>query len=161
MVRCPSCGAGRDYPLVADVPVWGFKDPRTILLVNFWKEAIPDLRLVATLRHPLLVAQSLRHRGGGLIADWLALWANYNQRLLALYDAEPFPIVRFDLGGAAYLRSLAMAMASLGLQPPERMAFFDPGLRHQEASPVEQMPDLVARLYGKMCRIAIDDAPGR
>jgi hypothetical protein len=28
----------------ADVPVWGFKDPRTLLVLDLWREALPDLR---------------------------------------------------------------------------------------------------------------------
>src|ERR1700722_18071970 len=42
-----------------DEPVWGFKDPRTILLIDFWREALSNLTVVGTLRHPRLVAESL------------------------------------------------------------------------------------------------------
>ena len=137
------------------VPAWGFKDPRTILLVDFWREALPNLKVVSTLRHPILVAKSLRHRGGGSVADWLELWARYNERLLTLYKANPFPIVRFDLGGEAYLSSLAIAMDRLGLQVPARMEFFDPILRHHEAAPSDRLPERVNILYQSLCRIAV------
>src|ERR1700722_1604349 len=50
-----------------DVSVWGFKDPRTTLLVDFWREVLPGLRPVGTLRHPQCVAESLQKRGGGSI----------------------------------------------------------------------------------------------
>jgi hypothetical protein len=140
----------------ANVPAWGFKDPRTILLIDFWREALPNLAVVGTFRHPLLVAKSLCQRGGGSVDDWLDLWADYNERLLALYEADPFPIVRFDLGGEAYRRSLAFAMDSIGLQAPARMEFFDPILRHHETSPQEHLPERVSLLYESLCRIAVN-----
>ena len=139
-----------------DVSVYGFKDPRTMLLVDFWREALPNLRLVGTLRHPQCVAQSLQKRGGGSIDDWLDLWAHYNRRLLALHEAAPFPVVRFDLGESAYRRSLLTAMAALGLRAPAEMGFFDPLLRHQERSPPVALPDRITQLYDALCRIAVD-----
>jgi hypothetical protein len=140
----------------ADVPAWGFKDPRTILLIDFWREALSSLSLVGTLRHPLLVAKSLCQRGGGSVDGWLDLWANYNERLLALYAADSFPILRFDLGGEAYRCSLAVAMDRLGLQPPARMEFFDPILRHHETSPADPLPERMRILYESLCRIAVN-----
>jgi hypothetical protein len=139
-----------------DVRLWGFKDPRTLILVDFWREAIPDLMLVATLRHPRFVAESLHRRGGGSIDDWLDLWATYNERLLALHQASPFPIVRFDLGEQGYCRSLALAMAKLNLVAPTRMAFFDPILRHHETLPPDPLPERISRLYDTLCSIAVD-----
>jgi hypothetical protein len=139
-----------------DALAWGFKDPRTILLVDSWQEVLPSLWVVGTLRHPRCVAESLQKRGGGSIDEWLDLWAHYNRRLLALHKSEPFPIVRFDLGEQAYRRSLMAAMDRLGLRPPARMAFFDPLLRHHETSPRAQLPERVAQLYESLCRIAVD-----
>jgi hypothetical protein len=140
----------------ADEPVWGFKDPRTMLLIDFWREALPNLMIVSALRHPHSVAESLRRRGGGSVDNWLDLWATYNERLLALYEADPFPIVRFDLGDDAYRHSLAVAMDRLGIQAPARLAFFDPVLRHHETPPPDQLPERVSRLYESLCRIAVD-----
>ena len=136
------------------VPVWGFKDPRTLLLVDFWKEALPNLRLVGTLRHPRLVAGSLLRRGGGSLDAWLDLWADYGERMLALREADPFPIVRFDLGEETYRRSLALVAAGLGLAAPARMDFFDPMLRHSEVPP-DRLPDRVNRVHEALCLIAL------
>jgi hypothetical protein len=139
----------------SDHPIWGFKDPRTILLTDFWQEALPNLRAVGTLRHPRLVAESLFERGGGSVAYWLQLWANYNERLLTLYEAAPFPIVRFDLGEEAYRSALVVAMDRLGLRAPARMEFFDPILRHHK-SPPDRLPERVSRIYESLCRVAIN-----
>jgi hypothetical protein len=140
----------------ANHAMWGFKDPRTMLLLSFWQEALSNLAFVGTLRHPRLVAESLFRRGGGSMDDWLALWADYNARMLALHEADPFPIVRFDLGEEAYRRSLSIVIDSLGLQMPERMEFFDPVLRHHKEPPSPQLPETVDRLYRSLCRIALD-----
>jgi hypothetical protein len=139
-----------------DAPVWGFKDPRTILLLDFWREVLPALGLVGTLRHPYCVAESLRRRGGGAVDDWLDLWVQYNRRLLAQNEAARFPIVRFDVGVPAYRRSLMAAIDRLDLQVPVQMEFFDPLLRHHEAPPQVQLPEHIAQLYELLCRVAVD-----
>jgi hypothetical protein len=139
-----------------DASIWGFKDPRTLLLVDFWREALPDAAIVGTLRHPHCVVASLQKRGGGTIDEWLDLWAHYNRRLLALYDAAPFPVVRFDLGEQAYRRSLMAAMDHLGLRAPARPGFFDPLLRHHERSAQVELLEPIAGLYEKLCQIAVD-----
>ena len=82
---------------------------------------------------------------------------HYNRRLLALYDATPFPVVRFDLGEQAYRRSLMAAMDHLGLRAPARSGFFDPLLRHHEVSAQVELPASIARLYEKLCQIALDN----
>ena len=42
--------------------MWGSKDPRCGLTLDFWREAIPELRFVATYRHRADVASSLASR---------------------------------------------------------------------------------------------------
>jgi hypothetical protein len=91
----------------------------------------------------------------------LGLWAHYNTRLLALHQANPFLIVRFDLGEAAYRRSVAAVLDRLGLEAPARMAFFDPDLRHHETASRSQLPEQVACLYQSLCGIALDPGCGQ
>src|SRR5687767_1907436 len=43
----------------AAAPRWGFKDPRTLVLLDFWREVLGELEFVGTFRHPWLVAESL------------------------------------------------------------------------------------------------------
>ena len=140
----------------ADVSAWGFKDPRTLLLLDFWREALPGLAFVGTLRHPHLVADSLLRRNGGSMEQWLDLWVTYSERILALHEAAPFPVVRFDLGEEAYRRSLMAIAEHLGLPAPTRMEFFDPMLRHHGTPPPEALPEHVRRLYDSLCRIALE-----
>jgi GT2 family glycosyltransferase len=58
-------------------PRWGWKDPRTTILIPFWKSLIPDLRFVICVRNPLEVAQSLGNRDGFSIEEGSNLWDFY------------------------------------------------------------------------------------
>lgn len=133
---------------------WGFKDPRTILTIDFWTEAYPELELVGTFRHPLSVAESLRERGGWTLERSLALWAAYNERLLSLHAARPFPLISFDLARDEYLAAVAAAASRLGLTgvaSTRRFGFFSDELRHHDKASESELPADVARLYDSLC----------
>src|SRR5262245_58332517 len=66
----------------ATSPLWGFKDPLTLLTLDSWIEALPGLELVGIFRHPVAVAESLRRRNAFSIERGLDLWTTYNDRLL-------------------------------------------------------------------------------
>lgn len=138
-----------------DAPVWGFKCPRTLFILDFWREVLPEITFVGTLRHPQLVADSLFRRNGATMEKWLGLWADYAERLIALHTAQPFPIVRFDVGEEAYRRSLRHVIAMLDLPGRESLQFFEPGLRHDEPSSSANLPDRVKRLYESLCAVAL------
>src|SRR5439155_25553523 len=61
---------------------WGWKDPRTSLTLPFWQAIVPDLRLVVCVRQPASVAESLSTRDGCSQESAIALWTEYNRRLL-------------------------------------------------------------------------------
>ena len=128
--------------------------PAHLFTLDFWREVLPELTFVGTLRHPQLVADSLFRRNGATMEKWLGLWADYAERLVALHAAQPFPIVRFDVGEAEYGRSLLRVIESLGLPHREALAFFDPALRHDEPSSAD-LPDRVKRLYDSLCAVAL------
>jgi hypothetical protein len=138
---------------------WGFKDPRTILVIDGWLEAIPDLVMVATIRHPVAVARSLQKRAaGGTLDDWLRLWLDYDERLLRLYQARPFPIIDFDLPAERYQRRLGAVIAELGLrQPTQAQPFFEPSLR-SDGQPGLELPAPVTAVYQQLCAIAAEQA---
>jgi hypothetical protein len=75
-----------------DLPIWGWKDPRTTLLLPFWHELLPNARYVLVYRHPWDVADSLYRRGDSIIAtrpDYAyRIWTYYNRRMLAFYNAH-------------------------------------------------------------------------
>ena len=72
---------------------WGWKDPRTVLLLEFWAELIPEARFLFVVRPPWEVADSLFRRGDPTFfhnpALALAVWEHYNARLLEFSDRHP------------------------------------------------------------------------
>jgi hypothetical protein len=76
-----------------DTP-WGWKDPRTTLFLDTWRELIADLRVVAMLRPPRLVTSSLCARLGAYhsvprMRLFLRTYTHYNRALLAHLERHP------------------------------------------------------------------------
>ena len=69
--------------------LWGWKEPRTSLLVPFWRLLIPSIRFVICVRNPLDVAKSLARRDGVSIEHGAALWYRYMRA--AIRDTEGCP----------------------------------------------------------------------
>lgn len=61
---------------------WGWKDPRASLVLPFWLGLAPATKIVLCVRNPLEVASSLRYRGASSFSLSLALWLEYNRRIL-------------------------------------------------------------------------------
>jgi hypothetical protein len=72
---------------------WGWKDPRTTLLLDFWAERIPHAKFLLVFRRPWDVIDSLFRRGDAAIREnprlALELWCDYNARLYAFAKAHP------------------------------------------------------------------------
>jgi GT2 family glycosyltransferase/glycosyltransferase involved in cell wall biosynthesis len=83
---------------MADVDVFGFKDPRVSKLLKFWKLVFArincDVRYVFCLRHPLSVANSLRQRNKTPIQKGYLLWLSYN--LAIVTEAQDLSLVGLD-----------------------------------------------------------------
>ncbi len=61
-----------------------WKDPRTTLLLPFWRQVIGrPIACVFCVRHPLEVARSLERRDGLELPVGLALWERYQHRAVA------------------------------------------------------------------------------
>lgn len=141
----------------ADYPVWGFKDPRTLLTLDGWREALPGLRCVATFRHPAAVARSLENRDAMSLPfeRGLELWTIYAERLLRAQAELGFDLVSFDLPRDRYLRRLERAARKLGLTPPAAgFRFFTDGLRHPPPAGGRALPRDTARIYRQLRRRA-------
>ncbi len=147
----------------AGQPVWGFKDPRTLLTLEGWLEALPGMEFIGVVRHPLSVARSLRDRPRGpMLEEGVRLWTIYNARLLDYWERFKFPIVSFDSSAGRLQASLADVTRGLQLpDPPEEPGaqFFDPGLKHQPV-PDKDDPDAglldgaTVALYERLSAIA-------
>lgn len=76
----------------ANQTLWGWKDPRTGLLLDFWHTLLPDARYLLVYRHPLDVTMSLARRvqvvGFDMYAG-LEAWFAYNQSILKFAQTNP------------------------------------------------------------------------
>ena len=142
----------------ADLALWGFKDPRTLLLLDGWIEAIPDLELVGTFRHPAAVARSLQRRHGtDAIEPWLDLWLAYDRHLLELVEARGFPLVDFDLPNDEYQARIRALTDELRLTGPEGDgSFFEASLRtsQREVPGQLELPAQVDEVYQRLRAVA-------
>jgi hypothetical protein len=139
----------------AGEPVWGFKDPRTLLTFDGWQRLVPDLEAVGIFRHPLRAAQSLLSRNDLALDAGLALWRAYNERLVEIHRRHPFPIVSFDEEPATLEAKLRAAGEAIGLGPaPDGEPFFTDDLRN---APSEggSVPAEIEALYEQLRRLAL------
>lgn len=140
------------------VPHWGFKDPRTILVLDGWRQLLPDIQFVGIFRHPEAVAHSLDARGGMPREIAWSLWENYNQRLLALHRQNPFPVLCFDESPEVLLPKLDVVINQLGLAPgvatQGEKAFFSAELKHHSPKTVD-IPPRLSLLLDQLKAIAI------
>jgi hypothetical protein len=137
------------------VPLWGFKDPRCVLTLDFWREAIPELRFVATYRHPADVASSLASREGIEVERALDLWHVYNERILFLHRQRSFPIVFFDLPAERYRAAVRRVIADLGLDTcPDGPSFFEAQLKHHSTAGDAGLPMEVLSVYRALQQIS-------
>lgn len=120
---------------------WGFKDPRTLWMVEGWIRLLSAPRIIGVFRHPALVARSLAARTGDLAIGAeaaLRLWCAYNSELLRLHRKHQFPLLHFSSDGAFerdFVTPLTSFARSIGLDGCVE-GFFDPALVHQaERSP--------------------------
>jgi O-antigen biosynthesis protein len=84
-----------------DQPVWGWKDPRTTLFLDFWSELIPAAKYLFIYRSPWEVIDSLFRRGDVIFQTnpnfAIAQWCNYNQGVLDFYQRHPHQCLLLDI----------------------------------------------------------------
>jgi len=109
---------------------WGFKDPRTLFLLDGWFDLVPGLRLAGSFRHPLETAASLTTRDGFSTEKGLGLWQAYNRQMLFWHARSPFPVVFYDSDSARYLAEVQAMAGALGLDASAPIRFRDESLTH-------------------------------
>jgi len=142
--------------LTAESRVWGFKDPRTLLCLRGWIEAVPSIACVGIFRHPREVANSLYQREKLPLSTGFSLWYAYNQRLYEWHRKLGFPLMEYVADEdtlRASLSNIARAL-ELPLQPvPTEWRFLDIALRHQQCDSLldrHAIPFKVALLYRRL-----------
>ena len=136
---------------------WGFKDPRTVVTLPFWRDRIPTLKLIGTVRHPVLVAKSLAasNAPGLPTARGLLLWEQYNRRILDEWHRAPFSIIRFDQPKELYLASVSR-MLEENLREKQDLSFFEPDLVHEFSNDADDLliPERARKVWDALQAIA-------
>jgi glycosyltransferase involved in cell wall biosynthesis len=110
--------------------IWGWKDPRTSLFLDFWHSLLSDPCYLFLYRHPIETALSLLRRGTDLevlINPWVAIrtWQVYNQNILNFYRAHPQICLLCHVSGITndidasielFARSFGLPLHAEGLQ---------------------------------------------
>jgi hypothetical protein len=69
---------------------WGWKDPRTALFLDFWKQLLPDAYFLFIYRSPWEVVDSIYRRKDVVFKDApekaIEVWLFYNQVILDFYE---------------------------------------------------------------------------
>jgi hypothetical protein len=144
----------------ADQPLWGFKDPRTLMLLNVWHRLVPEMEFVGIYRHPMAVAQSLASRPAMPVSieDGLRMWYEYNSALLAEYRRKPFPLLCFDWDEEPFHHALDALHQQLQLEPvPVDQRFYTKSLHKQMADATSSLPSPVRKLYEQLQNVALQN----
>ncbi len=140
----------------AHMPVMGFKDPRTLLVLDGWKTVAPTMEFVGIFRHPNAVAASLERRSNMSRKDALALWYAYNKRLLQQYREAAFPVLCFDHPEPEFQQHLGGVIDTLGLARPDTgELFYDGGLKNFDRQSGARLPLKVWHLYRRLRAISV------
>ncbi|MEG3973335.1 sulfotransferase, partial [Microcoleus sp. herbarium8] len=70
--------------------VWGWKEPRTTLFLEFWADLLPQANFLLMYRSPWEVVESLYRQNHGLFKTQpelaVKLWMHYNQKIINFYN---------------------------------------------------------------------------
>ncbi|WP_333110291.1 chromosome partitioning protein ParA [Microcoleus sp. Pol1C5] len=129
--------------------VWGWKEPRTTLFLDFWSDLLPEAKFLLIYRSPWEVVDSLYRRGDPTFQEHpelaLKVWHQYNQIIRDFYDhfsnrcllANINTIVNFK---ESYIKAINQKFKT-NLTAPESTVY-DPSLFH--AQPLDSYrPSLV------------------
>jgi hypothetical protein len=135
----------------ASMPVFGFKDPRALLVLAGWKAVFPHIEFVGICRHPNEVVRSLAKRGAIEREKALHLWYTYNRVLYREYKKKPFPLLCFDDDEEVLQDKISRVAVQLELvASKEAQNFYSPELRTARNTQQQSLPWKVRLLYHKL-----------
>lgn len=156
----------------ADVPIFGFKDPRVAKLLPFWHPVFVhcgfDIGYIIVIRNPLSVVQSLAKRDGFRPEKSYMLWLGHELTSLLHTEGQRRAMVDYDHFLHASQQDLELIADRLALQlNPHALhqyqsEFLDEGLRHSVYSvndlTIDQAcPPLAQELYAALLDYSRDN----
>ena len=83
------------------LPVWGWKDPRTTLMLDFWDNLLPEAKYLFAYRFPWDVANSMQRLKAKIFSEnpdyAYRIWAFYNRHLLDFYKRNSDRCLLFNV----------------------------------------------------------------
>jgi len=134
--------------------IWGWKEPRTTLFLDFWAKLLPEARFLLIYRSPWEVADSLYRRGDKMFQSQPELaikyWQHYNQKILDFYNQEQHRCLLTNLKTivqyqTAYIDTINHKF-NFNLSHPAPTAY-DPSLLRTEISSNSQRPTLIDHYF--------------
>lgn len=127
---------------------WGWKEPRTTLFLDVWREMLPEARFLLVFRRPWEVVDSLLRRNEATFhwnpAFAIEVWLHYNRCLLDFAERHPGETLVCELTQIAAspdtLVEAIRARFGLGLAGPA--ASYEPALLRQDIA--SSRPPLLA-----------------
>lgn len=119
--------------------LWGWKEPRTTLFLDFWEGILPEAKFVFVFRRPWEVVDSLFRRGDPSFqanpSHAIDVWTHYNRLLIDFYRRHPEKTFVCEVTQAIESPTAVFAniRQKLGLalgRPPE---LFEAELFHQDS----------------------------
>lgn len=162
-----------------DRPLWGWKDPRTVLFLDFWAKSLPEAVFVFVYREPAKVVQSLYERGdltacirgphrllNGALYDVKVpryfnatrIWVSYNRQILKFMSSNPERSLLFNLeeclsGNASISELVSRTFKIEGLNGAPIGTVFN---RNIMSSKAPALPRIVQRM-STSCRTVLED----
>ena len=147
---------------IANSEHWGFKDPRTALILPFWKDVFQHLRLndryVIALRNPLASAYSYQKVSGVDLEEGLLLWLMHLIPAIDGTDGKKRVMVSYDLMLQDPRKQLERIREKLAIPLPldanevdvYANEFIDKNLHHHEYS-YDDLKTHAATMVAPMC----------
>jgi hypothetical protein len=147
-------------------PLWAWKDPRTCILLDLWKEILDelgtDLVAAVVVRHPRDVAASLGRRDGFGMEKSCGVWFSHTLAALRSVEGVRTAFIGYDDFLEDPVGQVRRCAAALGLPPPDGAdeacaaigKFVRKDLRHSRAAAdaLEALPAPVRELYALVRR---------
>ncbi len=126
-------------------PLWAWKDPRTTMVFEIWKEAVAELNTelacLFVVRNPLDVARSHQKRDSFSLEKGFGIWFNYNLAALRSTADVKRSFISYDRFLAGWQTELKRCALELGIVWPaddtelkaKMNGFIKPGLRHSQS----------------------------
>lgn len=147
--------------------LWGWKEPRTTLFLNFWQRLLPQVKVILPYRSPWAVMDSLFVRGDAIFVDQpnfvVDIWLAYNQAVLAFYQQHPDDCFLFHCDvlktdEASFVDQVGQKLGLPLTVPDQRL--FDPAAMPQQGHSTHRQTLLalhfpaVLELYDELQRVA-------